>query len=183
MSLEAFMLLRASILTTRKTTNLQAERSTSSVPRSTLLSSRRPTSSSLGSRRVSSRAISPRAWRAETKTSRRTPPSPRSSRVRVQRVALARALYGNPVMVVLDEPNASLDESGSQALNAAIRTLKARGVMTVVIAHRPSVLADCDLILSLKGGRVDVLEPNAKLLRTAAPRVVWATRRTEGTVA
>jgi PrtD family type I secretion system ABC transporter len=71
-----------------------------------------------------------------------------------QRIALARAVFGSPRFVVLDEPNASLDAAGEQALLDAIQTLKAREVTLVVIAHRPSVLHHVDKILILKGGRV-----------------------------
>lgn len=69
-----------------------------------------------------------------------------------QRVALARAIYGDPVLVVLDEPNSSLDEDGDAALAQAILTLKARGTTFVVMTHRTSVLGVADRMLVLRDG-------------------------------
>jgi ATP-binding cassette subfamily C protein len=69
-----------------------------------------------------------------------------------QRIALARALYGDPFLVVLDEPNSNLDVEGELALRQAIANLKTRGAIVVLIAHRPSVLAVCDHILVLANG-------------------------------
>jgi ATP-binding cassette, subfamily C, type I secretion system permease/ATPase len=69
-----------------------------------------------------------------------------------QRIALARALYGDPFLVVLDEPNSNLDNDGELALRQAIANLKTRGAIVVLIAHRPSALAVCDHILVLANG-------------------------------
>lgn len=69
-----------------------------------------------------------------------------------QRIALARALYGDPVLVVLDEPNSSLDEAGDAALAGAIRDMKSRGTVFVVMTHRTSVLAVADKLLVLQDG-------------------------------
>lgn len=69
-----------------------------------------------------------------------------------QRIALARAVYGDPFLVVLDEPNSNLDGEGEMALRQAIIDLRARGAIVVLIAHRPSVLAVCDRLLVLAGG-------------------------------
>jgi len=82
-----------------------------------------------------------------------------------QRVALARALYGDPVFVVLDEPNSSLDEAGDAALNQAIASLKAQGTSFVVITHRTSVLAVSDRMLVLRDGLQQVFGPTAEVLQ------------------
>ncbi|TCS97512.1 ATP-binding cassette subfamily C exporter for protease/lipase [Tepidimonas ignava] len=97
-----------------------------------------------------------------------------------QRVALARALYGDPVLVVLDEPNASLDEAGDAALVHAIRTLKARGTTFVVMTHRTSVLTVVDKMLVLVEGAVKAFGPRDDVLAALraghAPAHVSATR-------
>jgi ATP-binding cassette, subfamily C, bacterial len=83
----------------------------------------------------------------------------------IQRLGLARALYGDPVIVVLDEPNASLDNEGSEALNAAIRALKADGRAAIVMAHRPAAIRECDLLLVLDGGTRRDFGPRDEVLR------------------
>lgn len=83
----------------------------------------------------------------------------------IQRVGLARALYGNPVMVVLDEPNSNLDNEGGQAINTAIRALKTQGAIVLIMAHRPAALAECDLLLVLEGGRRRAFGPRDEVLR------------------
>ncbi len=70
-----------------------------------------------------------------------------------QRIGLARALFGNPFLMVLDEPNANLDSSGDGALTAAIRYMKAEGRIVIVMAHRPSAIEACDKLLVLNDGR------------------------------
>lgn len=70
-----------------------------------------------------------------------------------QRIALARALYGDPFLLVLDEPNSNLDSDGDEALTNAILAVRARGGIVVVIAHRPSALAGVDHVLALANGR------------------------------
>jgi ATP-binding cassette subfamily C protein len=83
----------------------------------------------------------------------------------VQRLGLARALYGGPVLLVLDEPNAHLDNDGAEALGAAIRAVKAAGGAVVVTAHRPSALRECDLLLVLEGGVRRAFGPRDAVLR------------------
>ncbi|MBU2641957.1 MAG: type I secretion system permease/ATPase [Gammaproteobacteria bacterium] len=81
-----------------------------------------------------------------------------------QRIGLARALYGNPAVVVLDEPNSNLDEAGEAALVSAIRQLKSDGKTVVVITHRTSVLTAIDLLLVLRDGQVQGFGPPAEVL-------------------
>ena len=81
-----------------------------------------------------------------------------------QRVGLARALYGEPALVVLDEPNASLDAAGDEALTQAILGLKARGATVVVMAHRPSAIAAVDKLLMLRDGRVEAFGPKEEVI-------------------
>lgn len=76
-----------------------------------------------------------------------------------QRIGLARALYGDPVLVVLDEPNANLDDAGEMALFKAIQELKAKGRTVFLITHRPGAVAVADRILMLRDGRVHIDGP------------------------
>jgi len=71
-----------------------------------------------------------------------------------QRIGLARALFGNPFAVVLDEPNSNLDGDGEAALTAAIMSVKQRGGIVVVIAHRPSALAAVDVVAVVQNGKM-----------------------------
>ena len=82
-----------------------------------------------------------------------------------QRLALARALYGDPVFVVLDEPNASLDEAGETALGQAILDAKQKGTTFVIITHRRSVLAVTDKLLVLRDGQVQAFGPRDEVLQ------------------
>jgi len=89
-----------------------------------------------------------------------------------QRIALARALYRDPFLVVLDEPNANLDSEGDEALTRAIRGVRARGGIVVVVAHRPSAIAAVDLILVLNKGRMHKFGPKDEVLADLAPRSI-----------
>ncbi len=81
-----------------------------------------------------------------------------------QRVGLARALYGDPVFVVLDEPNSSLDEEGDAALARAIQDAKARGTTFVIMTHRTSVLGVADKMLVLHDGQQQAFGPRDDVL-------------------
>jgi ATP-binding cassette, subfamily C, bacterial len=83
----------------------------------------------------------------------------------IQRIGLARALYGNPVILVLDEPNSNLDNDGSAALNQAIRAAKAAGAAVLIMAHRPAAIQECDLLMVMKDGAVGALGPRDLILR------------------
>jgi ATP-binding cassette subfamily C protein len=82
-----------------------------------------------------------------------------------QRVGLARALYGDPVLLVLDEPNSNLDAEGSMALNQAIRNMKTEGKSIVIMAHRPAAIEECELILIMENGQRLAFGPRDDVLR------------------
>jgi ATP-binding cassette subfamily C protein len=83
----------------------------------------------------------------------------------IQRLGLARALYGDPVLLVLDEPNSNLDNDGSVALNTAIRRIKGAGGSVIVIAHRPAAIQECDMLLMLEEGQLRAFGPRDEVLR------------------
>ena len=83
----------------------------------------------------------------------------------IQRIGLARAMFGDPVLLVLDEPNSNLDNAGSQALNQAIAALKAAGGAVVIMAHRPAAIQLCDKLVMLENGMRRAFGPRDEVLR------------------
>lgn len=81
-----------------------------------------------------------------------------------QRIGLARALYGEPVILVLDEPNSNLDNEGSQALNAAIRQMKEDDKAVLIMAHRPAAIQECEMLLVLDHGSTKAFGPRDEVL-------------------
>ena len=88
-----------------------------------------------------------------------------------QRVALARALYGDPFLIVLDEPNSNLDTEGDEALTRAVRAARERGAIVVVVAHRPVGIEAVDMLLVLKDGRMQAFGPKETVLGQVLQRV------------
>jgi PrtD family type I secretion system ABC transporter len=88
-----------------------------------------------------------------------------------QRVALARALYGDPFLIVLDEPNSNLDTEGDEALTRAVRSARSRGAIVIVVAHRPIGIEAVDQVLVLKDGRQQAFGPKETVLGQVLQRV------------
>jgi PrtD family type I secretion system ABC transporter len=94
-----------------------------------------------------------------------------------QRIGLARALYGRPRIIILDEPNASLDAEGEAALMNAIQTAKGWGATVIIVAHQPQILRPADKLLLLRDGRIEMFGPRDEVLerltraRAPAPRI------------
>lgn len=97
-----------------------------------------------------------------------------------QRVALARALYGNPFLVVLDEPNSNLDTDGDKALAEAIGVVKRRGGIVLVVAHRNSVLSQIDLLLMMENGVAKAFGPRDEVLKAIQQQRPRLPRSTPG---
>lgn len=83
----------------------------------------------------------------------------------IQRIGLARAMYGDPMVLVLDEPNSNLDNEGSTALNLAIRQMKDQGKSVLIMAHRPAAIQECELLLVLEEGTRKAFGPRDRVLR------------------
>lgn len=92
-----------------------------------------------------------------------------------QRLGLARALYGDPLILVLDEPNSNLDSVGSNALNDAIRTMKAEGKSVIIMAHRPAAIAECENLLVLENGMRKAFGPRDEVLKDQVKNVAQIT--------
>jgi ABC-type protease/lipase transport system fused ATPase/permease subunit len=99
-----------------------------------------------------------------------------------QRIAFARALYGNPRLVVLDEPNANLDAQGEAALAAALGELKVRGVTTIMVGHRPALMSQLDKLALLKDGALEAFGPTATILPRMRPVVARSNQSTPAQV-
>jgi PrtD family type I secretion system ABC transporter len=87
-----------------------------------------------------------------------------------QRIGLARALYGNPALLILDEPNSNLDREGEEALMTALSTVKTEGTTIVLIAHRPNIMEKVDKILVLNRGQQDLFGPRDHVFSELAAR-------------
>lgn len=102
-----------------------------------------------------------------------------------QRVALARAVYGSPFLVVLDEPNSNLDADGEAALLSCIRSLRAAGSIVIIIAHRPSALAEADVLGVMQAGKLVACGPKdeiiARYIQPSAANTPRPAARTQGT--
>jgi PrtD family type I secretion system ABC transporter len=85
-----------------------------------------------------------------------------------QRIGLVRAFYGDPKVMMLDEPNANLDSEGEQALERAVLNAKQRGTTVLLITHRPSIAAKCDRILMLRDGMIEMFGPAQDVLQKLA---------------
>ena len=83
----------------------------------------------------------------------------------IQRIRLARTMYDDPVFLVLDEPNSNLDNEGSNALNAAIRAMKADEKSVIIMAHRPAAIEECDTLLVLENGTRVAFGPKDEVMR------------------
>ena len=94
----------------------------------------------------------------------------------IQRIGLARAMYGDPVLLVLDEPNSNLDNDGTIALNTAIKTMKSEGKSVIIIAHRPAAIQECDVLLMLESGISIAFGPRDEVLRRTVQNAGELTR-------
>lgn len=93
-----------------------------------------------------------------------------------QRIGLARALYGNPFVVVLDEPNSNLDGEGEAALSVAIEGVKKRGGIVIIIAHRPSALVAVDFVAVVQNGRLTGFGPKNEIIGNQVQAATTATK-------
>ncbi|MEM9433289.1 MAG: type I secretion system permease/ATPase [Pseudomonadota bacterium] len=96
----------------------------------------------------------------------------------LQRIGLARALFGDPVLLVLDEPNSNLDAEGTEALNKAVKRTKAAGSSVIIMAHRPSAIQECELLLVIENGLRRAFGARDQVLRDAVLNHERITKRT-----
>lgn len=85
-----------------------------------------------------------------------------------QRVGLARALYGDPPLLILDEPNSNLDEAGEIALDKALTGAKKRGQTVLIVSHRPIAIRNCDLVMVMQAGQVSLYGPREPVMTALA---------------
>lgn len=97
----------------------------------------------------------------------------------MQRIGLARALYGSPAILVLDEPNANLDNDGSNALNGAIRAMKEEGRAVIIMAHRPSAIRECETLLVIENGMRRAFGPRDEVLKSTVQNHATIARKTK----
>lgn len=97
-----------------------------------------------------------------------------------QRIGLARALYPDPVLLVLDEPNSNLDNEGSEALNMAIRRIKAQHGAVVIMAHRPAAISECDMLLVMENGLRRAFGPRDAVLQDMVQNAAQIRRAQDG---
>ncbi len=97
-----------------------------------------------------------------------------------QRIALARALYGDPVLVILDEPNSNLDDQGEKALTQTLKGMKEQGITTIVVSHKPSLLASMDKIMMLNNGQVALYGPREEVMKKMMGAVQQARQASQG---
>lgn len=94
-----------------------------------------------------------------------------------QRIGLARAIYGNPRLIVLDEPNSNLDEVGERALSVALQKVKATGATVFIVSHRPNILSRLDRVMVMSGGAITLYGERDKVIAELAAQQAKAQQR------